>query len=779
MPVVPSISINFSRGYHPDGGPFFNQPGFVKGGINALHKITGEIGNRPGIELVNELYVKSIDDQSSSTYTFVPSTYYGEFLKDNGYIIQGIFLRTGSIIRIYLNDTDPTPLFNTTLTNIDIRSPDQTFFLTDVSNEAIYNRTYWGQEGNTVIVSNRSAPIIKLIWNGTDFSQYRVEAEEYNERIYTLPKATTLGKTIPGWFSRELPLKTGTTDYKVLSFIDDIVPGYEITIFKIDSNEVVTKIDASDFTYSESIDSEINLVTCSLDYASATTGEYLRIYFGRTLITDFSSELELERVVISDRAKDFGEGSNSYNPKQVTFFAGRVWLFGLDGPIDNGLKDTFSAYGTKYKKIWVSEIFPSTLSKAEVTKLKCRPRRGPFDIDDNLISPDDGGIIELDDAGRLLDGAAYGTSLFVVASNGVWRISGQDEVFNLASIIVDPVLSHEFAGKEPLVKTEEGIFIFGDSEIFWINPRDKTNPVKMLAENRISSIYNSLSTNTKATAFVRYEEYNKRVYYFYNDDATYQEKSKYNEHIGANKYLCYDIPTRSWLVPGDYSEGEWYIEDIITVPQNNYFSSDDFRFTKHSKVTLVTLSKKQGNFTELTFGILEGKPYCSDYYGTTYVSPFNSNIETYNSYGEQLGTIGGKKGVARATFFMVRQELDDADSDGYYEYPGAVYMSRRWDYADNLNAGPLYDFGLDSGQTAWVENKQLIYFPSGYGKTGLGGTKPGKETLSHSTKVRGRGSVIGFKFGNDFGNSELTGTIEEQEKGWGIYGYELLFKGYK
>ena len=185
-------------------------------------------------------------------------------------------------------------------------------------------------------------------------------------------------------------------------------------------------------------------------------------------------------------------------------------------------------------------------------------------------------------------------------------------------------------------------------------------------------------------------------------------------------------------------------------------------------------SRESGQNRKLLFGILEGKPYCTDYFGSNFKAAFTSFFETINIFSAQELGVGRKKRVARLYLNLKRQERDDADADGFYEFPGACYMRRRWRHADNENAGPLYDFTLDSTQDNWVEQKQQVYFPSRYGATVIGGGKPGYEVIPFETKLRGRGEVVRLVFGNDFGETSLTDTLQEQEKGWGLYGYEII-----
>ena len=423
------------------------------------------------------------------------------------------------------------------------------------------------------------------------------------------------------------------------------------------------------------------------------------------------------------------------------------------------------------------------LIKEEDTHLKCRQVKSPFDKDDNLQLPTEGTVITLDNAARILDGAAFENNLYIVASNGVWSISGTAEFFDLGQVRIKKVIDHRFVSNECIVSTDNGLMVWGESEVFFINPspsRDQ-NVVTKLAQGAVYSFYKKIDVELKRRGFVRYDSFNKRSYFFYPSTIALAG-SKFGSSSLGNKAMCFDLQIGAWQPPIDYStDTTFLISDMITIPSKSFFATSDFRNAEYRKVNLLLMANKNGAQTDVRFAILEGKPYCTDYFGSVFKTAFKSFVETTNIFATAADTptsadlgIGRKKQVARLYINLKRQERADADSNGFFEFPGSCYMQRRWRHADNENAGPLYDFELDATQDNWIEQRQQVYFPFRYGATVIGGLKPGFEVIVFETKLRGRGEVIRLSFGNHFGNTDLTNTIEEQEKGWGLYGYEII-----
>ena len=771
MPQTPENRFHFSRGLNTDGGPFFVESGFYKDGLNAMHNPDGSVNNRPGIELLDAAETLTINDKSDATYLFMPSLHFGEFVRTSGATIQVVLLRWGNKLKIYQGAFDL----------LDINTPTYEITLSDVSDEAWYYKTRFIQEGNTVIMVNPRSPIYKLTYgdsSGTNtFACYKIELAALNSKLFDVPRAATIGRAVPGWFSKEISLETGTASYVLLELLADVVPSYRVEVYLVDTDSTVTRVDPGSYSYAEAIDTELLLVTCTLTY-TGTDGKSLRVYFGKPRLAQYNTELANLDIVVSDRDKNFNDDS-SYSPRTTAQFAGRSWFSGVPGPIDSTLDNTYTDYGINFRKIWVSDIFPSSLVREEITRLNCKPVRDPLDADDNIPTPPDGGTIELDNAGRIYDLAPFGTTMFAATKSGVYGITGPEEYFSLLQVINKKIIDHPIGSKDPLITTEAGVMIFGDNEVFLINPGNQEKPLRELVANRITSLYGQIEPNAKRQSFARYDNYNRRGYYFYTDsDSGYIAANKYEETGLADKFLVYDIRSDGWFTACDISGGTWGVFDMVTVPADSYFVSTDYRYAPHKKVNLVLLGRKNGNYTEITFGILEGKKYCSDYYGTPYETAFSSYIETLNSLGQELG-ISSKKQIAKAIISMPRVEEDDADADGYYEYPGALYMSKRWAFADSSNAGPYFQYQLAADQNSWEEVYKQIYWPANMGSQALGGLKPGFNLFQYHTKIRGRGSSVAFRFGNRYGSSTLTGTIEEQEKPWKLQGYQLNLKAYK
>lgn len=770
MPSAVDTRFSFQRGLNTDGGPFFPGDGFYRGGLNTIHRDDGSISNRPGIQLLNDASTRTITSASDASYLFMVGAFYGEFTSATGGTVKALVLRWGASVNIWTGE----------LEDIDIAStPNVTITLANVSTEALYYKTAFAQEGNTVIMTNPRSPIYKLVYGnatGSDtFTAHVISLTEINETLFDLPRNEGgLGRGIPGFAMREIPLNSDVTTYVVHEFLASAVPDYQVSVYLVDVNGLSTWVDPAYYLYDESHDTETNLVLTTLTILGET-GEKVRVYFGPSTITDVHADLLQEEIVVSSPTKDYG-ADTSHSPRRVAQFGGRTWFAGINGPLDSTYESTYPALGRKFRKVWISQLFPPTLVREEASVLFCRPVRGPLDIDDNLPLPIDGGTIELDNSRYVYDMAPYGTSMFIATAGGVWGITGPEEYFSLNQIINRRIIDHPISCNDPMVTTEGGIFVFADSEVFQFGAGDKG--MQALVENRISSLYGNISPLAKAQSFTRYDSYKRYVQLWYTEDTTLLAQNKYGVSGLADKCLVYDLKNQAWQNPWDFSNGVWGIMDVVVRPTDGFIASDDYRYATTKKVNLAVLARKNGNYTEITLGILEGPKYNADYYSSPYKAAFSSYVEGLNSFGAELG-VSTKKQVAKLIVSALRVETDDADDDGFYEYPGSMYLDRRWRFADSSSAGPYYQYSLSADQSTLVNQPKQVYWAHTYGAAPVDGKKPPFEAFQYQTKLRGRGSALALRVGNSFGDTTLTGTIEEQEKPWHLQGYQIIFKSYR
>ena len=142
----------------------------------------------------------------------------------------------------------------------------------------------------------------------------------------------------------------------------------------------------------------------------------------------------------------------------ITEHAGRVWFGGFSGIVEGG--DSKSPRMSSY-------ILFSTLVKDRTDVGRCYQEADPTDGEDSAIVDTDGGFIRVQGAYGINKLISLGSSLFVFAENGVWRISGPDNSdFKATDYEVHRLTDRGCISGNSAVLAETAIFYWGDSGIY-------------------------------------------------------------------------------------------------------------------------------------------------------------------------------------------------------------------------------------------------------------------------------------------------------------------------
>ena len=116
----------------------------------------------------------------------------------------------------------------------------------------------------------------------------------------------------------------------------------------------------------------------------------------------FLAEIQFFQVAVEGAAIP----STTERPSTIASFAGRVWYAGLNGLGYNS-----------------SLFFTQIIEKPDQYE-QCYQKNDPTSEDFSDLLPDDGGVIKIPEIGRIIKLFGFQTSLVVLATNGVWIISG-------------------------------------------------------------------------------------------------------------------------------------------------------------------------------------------------------------------------------------------------------------------------------------------------------------------------------------------------------------------
>jgi len=219
--------------------------------------------------------------------------------------------------------------------------------------------------------------------------------------------------------------------------------------------------------------------------------------------------------------------------KAVATFSGRVFYAGLESSKNAG-------------RILFSRIIQDVKEIGECFQVNDPASEFFSDLLDT-----DGGDILIPDAVNIQRLHVFGPSLFVFAENGVWQITGIDDVFNATAYAVNRI---SFAGL-----LAPGTFVVADGLPFWWS----RNGIHTLAFDQVTgqgrdenisigsiqTFWQNIPNENKLKVTGDYDRINRRIFWLYPSDGETVNAKK-------NEILILDVPLKAFY--------PWRIEDETT-----------------------------------------------------------------------------------------------------------------------------------------------------------------------------------------------------------------------
>jgi len=708
-----SDSFTFVGGLNTEGGYFITPENSYKEGVNVVPKLDGSLERRNGLdyEANSVLFNASITADQKDLWAF--STGVWSTVAGNGNL-DFFVAQTGPTLHFYNGATGTVSATKKSFTvNLeDYRATNNTAIAgTGICS---YAPTY----GKLIVTSQNTFPIIITY----DITTDSISVEKVDIRIRDFK-----GKTLIDNAGNVVPI----TEEKTQA---------EWEALGIDINDVIYNLNNQGWK-TEQIDA----------YKAASGGKFpsntKSWIFGKDPNDDFS-------VSVLNK-QDFGnspapKGSfiidpfipTTFRPKVCAFFAGRAWYAGVPSS---------ELLGTVF--------FSHVLS--DITKAgDCYQTNDPTSEVISDLEDDDGGTIEIPEAGEIVGLQAVGRGMMVFATNGVWFISAVDSGFTAANYAVDRITSVGCTSGKSIVAVEDTVMYWSTSGVYAITQENAVeyNAVNVSDQN-IKSFYQDIPVLGKLHAEGAYNATDKTVYWLYSNAFNPTTSSgRYNK----DTILVLDVQLQSWywfsltsnlnVTPVSIettkettSAGETY---NVIVGSDNIISGTD-----NVLATIPTITGTRKVYKLLTLHPVTNNNYSitySDFINTRDSSTKFKDWYTFNGVGVEqesyfiTGYNMGGVGPARQktgqylTVFMKRTETA-FDSNANPINESSCLMQSRWDFTDNAGAGK------------WANEVQVYRQLRPFFVAGAGPFDDGYPLVISKNKLRGRGKAVQFKFASEPG----------------------------
>ena len=447
-----------------------------------------------------------------------------------------------------------------------------------------------------------------------------------------------------------------------------------------------------------------------------------------------AKELELRNTypALLYAASNIPEDSTPGGATVIEEFAGRVWFSGFSGNVIGG--DSKSPRMSSY-------VLFSSLVKDKTDISQCYQRADPTSNEDSALVDTDGGFIRISGAYGIKHMVNLEGSLFVFASNGVWRISGGDgSSFSATGYQVDKLGEENCIAPNSVVIIGSQIFFWGDRGIHNVSRNEfGIWLIKDLSTETIERFYSAIGEVEKRNCSGFFDQYQQKIHWVYTNPS--EDTTNSNELILDTRYGAFT----PFEVPVEAAN----TSIVVGVGENNPYKVNDVI----EDVTVSGVTVEVGGVdveVEYPFRITDSKEsiylVLSDISSTISYSFGFYQDDSFYDWGDVgyeafliSGSITGgearykKQAPYLNTFFKKTENGFNTDLSPTKE--SSCLLSSQWNWTNNADSNK------------WSTPRQAyrigrLYFP----EDSSDDYDSGDTVISTRNKIRGIGHSVSFKF---------------------------------
>jgi len=412
-------------------------------------------------------------------------------------------------------------------------------------------------------------------------------------------------------------------------------------------------------------------------------------------------------------------------PTVVAEFAGRVFYAGFSGEVIGG--DTLSPRMSSY-------VLFSQVAHSVNDMTLCYPAGDPTSMESPDTVDTDGGFVRINGAFGIKKMVNLGSSLMIIAQNGVWRIMGTDDNgFTATRYIVEKVSDRGCTSPGSVIVIENTVAYWGDDGIYHAR-QDQFGAwgVQDMTVGKIEKFFKNLSTDEKRNVQGSYDSFDGKV---------------------------------RWLINTKLSNTKEVIE-LVYDPMFQAFYTNRIK-----KANSLQYPKVMGYYKGIAYSDLQGEGLKEVGY---VVATGNNNISfTFAKYKNPLfkdwnlvdasaytvtsylsaGDFQRDKSIPYLTIFLNKTEtgFQEVNGDIVPVNPSSCIIQSLWEWANSANSGKW-------GRPFQAYRHGRVWFPANVASK----FDNGDSLVVTKNKLRGNGRVLSVKFST------------EPEKDFHLFGWSLI-----
>jgi hypothetical protein len=434
----------------------------------------------------------------------------------------------------------------------------------------------------------------------------------------------------------------------------------------------------------------------------------------------------------------------------VSEFAGRVFYAGFSGEVDTG--DARSPRMSSY--LLFSQVVRSV---ADVNK--CFQEGDPTSKEAPDVVATDGGFIRINEAYGIQALINVGTSLLVLAKNGVWRVAGgSDYGFDATNYIVERITDHGIVSLDSIVVVDNTVMFWGQDGIYHVRIAENGAWVSQnITYGKIQNLYSAIPIADKRKAKGLFDNFERKVHWIY-----------YNR-------LSDTAETKELIL--DFNLGAFYLNAIKQFTGSSLprllapFTVNPYTISITTTPVVVNTEQVQVNGEDVVYPIPNVLPNTIKEIGylvVTEITPVvkysfaffrNEKFRDWYSIDDA--------GVDAAAYVVTGYLAEGPGGKDYARSKGVPYLfvhTRRTEngFEEDINADLIpinqssckvqarWEWASSANSNRWGNEFQAyrykrLYFP----EDALDTFDIGFETIVTKNKLRGKGKVLSLKFSTE------------------------------
>lgn len=399
-------------------------------------------------------------------------------------------------------------------------------------------------------------------------------------------------------------------------------------------------------------------------------------------------------------------------------YSGRIFYSGYRGTVQNG--DKRSPDYTNY-------VFFSQLIQRPTDAFKCYQEGDPTSREASDVVDTDGGFVKVAGASGIQRLVPLGQRLIVIAENGVWAISGEDNgAFKATGYKVDKISSNGCISKYSVIDAGDTLYYCGADAIYRVQANQFGDLGAVdITSAKIKKFYANLTLIGKQVSHGVFDRFTNRVQWLF-----YSANEAPADGVPP-VILFFDVQLESFYkydVKNAFSNNPFFFSAFLAPDTLNTGTASTTPTPglppKTYKVKYLGVANIAGS-VHLTICEFQNK----DFKDWKYFTPGGIDAKGYILIGATtFGDIGVKKQISYLNVMM--KNTEKTITNNIIDKESSCIARSQWDFADSIISNK------------WSTPTQVFKRIRTRGDDGSGDFYTGHEYLVSKNKMRGRGRAF-------------------------------------